>query len=138
MRFTQLAKSVRITLIIQSISMLMGASTHITWGIKNGFLSEHYHASIGTALFWDSLTFLDPLAALLLIIRSKSGLLLTTFIIIVDVLHNNLFYADELYFTPIPIGTWLATYWMILGQMIFLLFVLVTLKRNWRAVNETD
>jgi hypothetical protein len=84
--------------------MLMGSSKHISWVVKKGFLSEKRHESLGSSLFWEGMTFLHQLAALLLFVKSKSGLLLTALIIIVDVVHNNLFYADELYFTQNYLG----------------------------------
>ena len=123
-------------LIIQSIAMLMGTSTHVSWAIQNGFLSEHYHAPLPSMLFWDSLTFLDPLAAILLFIRPKTGVTLTLIIICIDVLHNNIFYFDELYLQSISLTDWLKTYWMILGQIIFAIFVLLTFRSNLNEINR--
>ena len=137
-RFNQLSKPVRITLIVQVIGMLMGTLTHCAWIVNNGFLSQHYNAPLLSSIFWDSLTFLDPLAAFLLILRPKSGLILTACIICIDVVHNNIFYSQELYFSSIDLKSWITTYWMILGQIIFLLFVLLTLKRNWREVGKVS
>jgi hypothetical protein len=105
------------------------------WAIENGFLSEKYKASLFSTVFWDSLTFLDPLAAILLFIKPKAGIYLTLAIIIVDVLHNNLFYWTELYANSIPLGDWIAKYWMILGQIVFALFVVLTFKGNLNEIN---
>jgi len=114
--------------------MLMGTSTHVSWTIQHGFLSEKYHASLFSTLFWDSLTFLDPLAALLLIFKPKLGLRLTLLIISVDVIHNNLFYAQELYVNAPDLISWIEKYWMILGQIIFLIFVGFTFKSNLKQL----
>ncbi len=116
------------------ICMLMGASTHLYWTIQNGFLSEKYYASLFSTLFWDSLTFLDPLAALLLIFKPKIGVYLTLLIIIIDVIHNNLFYAQELYINAPDFISWIEKYWMVLGQIIFLIFVVFTFKSNLKQL----
>ncbi|NOQ74027.1 MAG: hypothetical protein GQ574_18620 [Crocinitomix sp.] len=113
----------------------MGTSTHVMWAVENGLLSEKYNANLGSTLFWDSLTFLDPLAALLLFIKPKTGVYLTLFIIVIDVIHNNLFYWNELYVNTPSLGDWLSQYWMILGQILFSLFVILTLKGNLREIN---
>ena len=114
--------------------MLIGTSTHVMWAIENGFMSRNYNANFGSMLFWDSLTFLDPLATFLLIFKPKAGLILTAVIIAVDVLHNNIFYFDELYQSSIGLGEWFTKYWMIWGQIVFAVFVSLTFKRNLREV----
>ena len=114
--------------------MLMGTSTHLQWVIRNGFLSDNYNAPVLTKIFWDSLTFLDPLAAVLLILRPKTGLILTIIIITLDVIHNNLFYMDELYINAPTLKIWIQKYWMILGQIIFGIFVYFTFKYNYNNI----
>ena len=135
MTFKNLNKKTQIFLVIQSIGMLMGTSTHLIWIIENGFLSEEYNSSLFSKIFWDSLVFLDPIAALLLIIRPKFGIYLTLIIITFDILHNNIFYFNELYLIPIDISNWVIKYWMIIGQVLFGLFVLVTFKSNLKEIN---
>ena len=135
MTFKNLNKQTQIFLIIQSIGMLLGTLTHLIWIIENGFLSEEYNASLFSKIFWDSLVFLDPIAALLLIIRPKFGIYLTLLIITFDILHNNIFYFNELYLNPIEIFDWIIKYWMIIGQVLFGLFVLVTFKSNLKEIN---
>lgn len=127
---------IKVVLFVQSIAMLMGTSTHVTWVIQNGFLSEKYNAPLWNMLFWDSLTFLDPLAAILLFLRPKTGIILTLIILVVDVIHNNLFYFDELYTRNLGLAEWTEEYWMILGQIIFALFVLLTFRKSLHAINS--
>lgn len=136
MTFKNLNKQTQIFLIIQSIGMLLGTFTHLIWIIENGFLSEEYNASLFSKIFWDSLVFFDPIAALLLIIRPKFGIYLTLIIITFDILHNNIFYFNELYLNPIEIFDWIIKYWMIIGQVLFGLFVLVTFKSNLKEINR--
>ena len=136
MVFKQLSLRTQLILLLQAIGMLMGTSTHLMWILQHGFLSEEYHAPVFTRLFWDSLTFLDPLAAVLLIIKPKVGVWLTLAIILADVIHNNLFYLDELYIHGPGFAEWFQRYWMIAGQMLFAGFVLLTLKGNLKDIRQ--
>lgn len=136
MQFVKLCFRTKVFLIVQSIAMFMGASTHVMWAIENGFMSSNYNANVGSMLFWDSLIFLDPLAAFLLIFKPKTGLILTAVIIGIDVLHNNLFYFEELYQSNIGLGEWFLKYWMIFGQVLFAIFVWSTIIRNLKEVNK--
>jgi len=129
-----LNKKTKYFLIIQAIGMLMGTLTHMQWVIKNGFLSDNYNAPVLTKIFWDSLTFLDPLAAVLLILKPKIGLILTLIIITLDVIHNNVFYMDELYINAPTLKIWIQKYWMILGQIIFGIFVYLTFRYNYNNI----
>lgn len=73
------------------------------------------------AAFWTSLTFFDSLAVLLLLTRPRAGLVLTTCIIVSDVLINacvGLSYG----FDPASFA----------AQCIFMVFVLATVRRAWR------
>ena len=138
MLFRQLDGTTKALLVLQCIAMLMGTSTHVAWAINHGFLSAEYHAPLLSMLFWDGLTFLDPLAAVLLIVRPRTGLWLTLGIITADVLHNNIYYLEELYQSPQPVLQWLATYWMIAGQIAFAVLVFATFKRNMRALATAE
>ena len=138
MLFNSLNLKTKVFLIIQSVCMLMGASRHIVWVFNNGFLSEKYNASFFSALFWDSLTFLDPIAAFLLILKPKKGLYLVLAIMLLDIIHNNIFYLEELYFSSISITDWIKKYWMIGMQMIFGVFVISTFKSNLTNVKKAE
>lgn len=136
MTFKRLKPGTKIILIIQSIGLLSGTATHLLWVFKNGFLSENYNAPLLSMLFWDSLTVLDPIAALLLIAKPKIGIWLTAAIIIVDVIHNTLFVLiyREPFADPFSILSWLKDNWMLICQICFGLFVITTFKNNLRAV----
>ncbi len=138
MTFKYLNQKTKAILITQLIGMLMGTSTHLVWFVKNGFLSENYNAPTLSKVFWDSLTFLDPLAALLLVIKPRTGVFLTLIIIITDVIHNNLFYMNELYINAPELSIWVVKYWMILGQIIFCAFVLFTFKGNLTEIKKAS
>jgi len=118
--------------------MIIGTYTHLSWIIKNGFLAEQYNATLFTKMFWDSLLFLDFLAAILLILKPKKGIFLTLTIIVIDVIHNNIFYFEELYLNDIKLIEWLFNYWMILGQILFAFFVIITFKLALKGISNTS
>ena len=74
-------------------------------------------------LYWASLTFLDPLAALLLYIRPRAGLVLCTGIIVTDVINNGWVHYMR---SEVEIGYLL--------QIAFLIFVLATIRYAWEGL----
>lgn len=134
MLFKKLTNRSKTVIIIEAVAMLMGTSTHVAWALENGFMSKHYNASTFSMIFWDSLTFLDPLAAILLFVKPKIGLILTFLIIAFDVIHNNTVHYEELYEQTISFGDWLQQYWMIAGQLVFAVFVMIAFRPTMRAV----
>jgi hypothetical protein len=71
-------------------------------------------AVFASRVFWAVLTLLDPLAALLLFVRTRAGLALTVAIIVCDVLHNGWYVARH--------GQWLAMFYV--SQLAFCVAVL--------------
>jgi len=136
MVFKKLKNRTKVILIAQSVGMLMGTSTHLLWVFKNGFLSDNYNAPIFSKIFWDSLIILDPIAFILLFFKPKLGLYLTAIIISFDIIHNNIFYIEELYLNPPELGIWIKKYWMILGQIIFGGFVVLTYTENLKEIKS--
>ena len=115
--------------------MLVGASTHIKWIWENGFFSEQVNTSFFSTIIWDSLTFLDVIAAILIIRRPKDGILLTLIIITIDVIHNNLIVLlDNQHINEIGVKMWATKYWMLIGQLLFMAFVFATIKSNLTEV----
>jgi hypothetical protein len=74
------------------------------------------------ATFWTSLTFLDSLAVVLLLTRPHAGLVLTTLIIVSDVMINAC--------VGLTYGIDLPSF---LAQFVFMLFVLGTVRRAWNG-----
>lgn len=72
------------------------------------------------ATFWTSLTFFDSLAVLLLFARPRAGLVMTTLIIVSDVLINAC--------VGLTYGFDAASF---VAQFIFMVFVLGTVRRAW-------
>lgn len=137
MIFRNLKRSTKVILTVQIVGMLIGTYTHLTWILKNGFLSSNYNSPFISKIFWDCLTFLDPLAAALLFFKPKTGLYLTLLIIFCDVIHNNIFYIEELYLSsPIGLVKWIQKYYMIFLQIVFGLFVLITFQNSLKDVES--
>jgi hypothetical protein len=96
---------------------------HLQFGVLLGALkSEGY--SLGTRLFWSSLTLLDPLAVVLLFLRPRLGLALASAIIVSDVAHNSWILH---HFGRAPD----AAYW---AQVAFLVFLFATLSFALRGL----
>lgn len=132
MLFSHLNKRTRLVLALQSVLMLIGSSTHLSWILKNGIFSRHENALFASTVFWDSLMFLDFFTALLLIIKPKTGVILTAIIITADVLHNNSYWI----FGNLQVENIDALLWaMFAGQIIFLVFVYSTLNANLKEIN---
>jgi hypothetical protein len=136
MFFAKLNTRTKIILSMQCIGMLSGTATHLLWVIENGFLSDNYHASFFTKCFWDSLTFLDLIAAILLIVKPKAGIWLTLMIIIADVLHNGILSRQEFLADPFILHDWIERNWMLLCQVTFGIFVVVTCKANLKEIKS--
>ncbi len=97
------------------------------WGWDYGGVSRF------SALYWTSLTFLDPLAVVLLFARPRWGLALTVAIMLTDVAHNGgltLLYGGGW-------RDWLADENLVL-QSLFLVFVLASIGVAWRALRKEE
>ena len=138
MIFTKLKSKIQITLILQCIGMLIGTTTHLLWIIHHGFFSAEYNVGVLSMLFWDSLTFLDPIAAVLLILRPKAGIWMTAIIIVADVLHNGILCFSVLLSTDVPVISWAKNEWMFWIQLFFGLFVIATYKGNLIALKRNN
>lgn len=111
-------------------ALCLGGATvnHVRAALSRGWLPEQL--PLATALYWDSLTFLDPLAAVLLFVRPRLGIALTVAIIVSDVAHNLWLMAAY----PLS-GSFIAdvtSSGFMLSQIAFFLFVAATAPLAWR------
>lgn len=87
-----------------AICLIIATINHLVAALKFGFLWDYGYgeqAFLVSRLFWGSLTFLDPLAAYLLIAKPKAGIASTLAIITVDVLHNGYYvYLNHQWLEP--------------------------------------
>ena len=108
---------------IYAICLLGATCTHVVMLWEHGVLWDYGGVHLLTRIYWTSLTVLDPLAALLLFVQPRVGLILTALIIVSDVLHNTL----------VGVSPWNPMY---LSQVAFLLFVAATVYTAWRGVHS--
>ncbi|WP_248742163.1 MULTISPECIES: hypothetical protein [unclassified Pseudomonas] len=104
--------------------LLVATTNHIQAGFQHGLLWDYgYGAStfLASRVFWGTLTFLDPLAALLLFIKPMAGIILTAAIILADVVHNTYYVALN--------HQWLESFY--LSQVAFLMVVALLSPIVW-------
>jgi hypothetical protein len=106
-----------------ALCLAIGTCTHVAHLFSNGWAPPAL--PLATSIFWDALTFLDPLAAVLLFVRPRVGLVATLAIMVADVAHNVWF-----------IAAFGGVVWMVVAQAVFLVFVLATTRLVWRHARQ--
>lgn len=74
--------------LVYALCLLGGTCTHLWVLTSHGLLWDYGGAPLFTRVFWTSLAFLDPLAAILVFLRPQVGVVMTLGIIAADVTHN--------------------------------------------------
>lgn len=108
----------RVARVIWALCLGLGTCMHVAalvFGWNDGDLPT------ATVVYWNALTLLDPLAAVLLFLRPRVGVLLTVAIMVSDVAHN----VWALRALDIVL-------WPVIAQAVFLVFVLATARLIWR------
>ena len=109
-----------LTKLIWNVGFLIGTTTHTLDLINYGWLPYEFRP-LPFNIYWTSLTFLDPLAALLIWLRERWGVLLGVAIMASNVLVNG-------YTLLIGYGEFLIP-WLL--QSAFGLFVFSVAWRHW-------
>ncbi|WP_293901188.1 hypothetical protein [Phenylobacterium sp.] len=102
---------------VWALCLAIGTCTHVATLIYGW----NDRVPLASVIFWNSLTVLDPLAAVLLFLRPRLGVVLTLAIMVSDVGHN--IWA---------IAAFDAMVWPVAAQALFLIFVLATAPLIWR------
>ncbi len=123
----------RRSLLIRSIwaaCLLIAAANHARILLRHGLFWHYGDVPWPSAVYWTSLTFLDPLAVALLFLRPKLGILATATLIATNVTHNLALTAHYA-----PAGEFLnhAANPLMASQVAFLLFVAVTAHAAWKG-----
>ena len=106
--------------------LLVATTNHIRADFQLGLFWDYgYGASAywASRIFWGALTFFDPLAALLLFIKPRAGIILTAAIILADVAHNTYYVALN--------HQWLEPFY--LSQVAFLIAVFLLSPIVWNC-----
>jgi hypothetical protein len=99
---------------------------------------------VGVRLYWASLAFLDPAAAILLFVRPRAGLVLCAAIIATDVLNNSWVAYHRSEFSPPVLDSAQMVHHgfgddiSLILQVAFLLFVFATLRIAWRGLPQNQ
>ena len=105
---------------------LCGATwTHLQVALAHGLWWDYGGAAPLTRIYWTSLLFIDPLTALLLLVAPATGLILCVAVIATDVAHNSWFALHH----PVRMDLYLS-------QIVFLLFVVTTVRTAWRGATS--
>lgn len=103
--------------LLLALCLFAATFNHVRPILQHGLLWDYGYgdkAALVSKVYWDMLTILDPLAAILLLTKPRPGIWLTAVIIVSDVLHNSYYAA---------IGNhWFSTFF--LAQVTFLVMVL--------------
>jgi hypothetical protein len=115
--------------IVYALCLAGATINHVRAVVAHGWFPPLVPA--GTALYWSSLMFLDPLAAALLFVRPRAGIGLTVAIIVSDVAHNLWFMAAHPLRDSLLADVTSSAFMM--SQIAFLLFVAATAPLAWNA-----
>ena len=124
----------RRSLIVRSIwaaCLVVAGLNHARILLLHGLFWDYHGVGWASSLYWSSLTILDPLAAILLFVRPRVGIVGTILIITTNVVHNLAvtarFAPDGEFLESAAAGPFL------LMQIGFLLFVAATARTAWKG-----
>lgn len=124
-------------LIIRSIwaaCLLVAGANHARILIQHGLSWDYQGVGAASAAYWSSLTILDPIVAVALLVRPKFGIISSVLLIVTNVAHNLVIMARHA-----PEGELLdrlSTNLPVMAQIAFLLFVAATAHMAWRDVRN--
>jgi hypothetical protein len=110
--------------ILFACCLFIATANHIRADVSYGLFWDYGYGPstyLASRIFWGALTFFDPLAALLLFIKPRAGIVLTVAIILVDVAHNTFYVALK--------QQWLEPFY--LSQVAFLIVVFLLSPIAW-------
>ena len=122
------------SLIVRSLwaaCLLIAAANHARILLRHGLFWDYGGVGPASAVYWSSLTLLDPIAAFLLFARPKAGIAATVALIATNVVHNLAVTARRA-----PEGEFLAqaaSNPFIAAQIGFLLLVAATARTAWKG-----
>lgn len=125
----------RSSLIIRSIwaiCLLIGGANHARILLQHGLGWDYGGVGAGSALYWSSLTLIDPLVAALLFLRPKAGIIVAVILITTNVIHN----VMVRHIPANEILTYVQSSPNIIAQIAFMLFVIATAQMAWKGVDN--
>lgn len=116
---------------IWAVCLVIAGLNHARILMLNGLSWDYGGVGWASALYWSGLTIVDPLAAALLFLRPKAGIVSTIVIIVTNVVHNLAVVVRRS-----PDGDFLerAAEPFLISQIGFMVFVLATARIAWTVV----
>ena len=102
------------------LGFLVGTTTH-TADLIVGGVNAYSAFPLGVRLFWVTLTILDPVTAVLIIVRQRSGIVLGSAVIIADIAVNWTVFA--------MVGG--LSLFGVVSQSLFAVLIVVTARPLW-------
>lgn len=78
----------RIVRIVWAACLTLAGLNHARILLQHGLFWNYHGAGLASTLYWTSLTFIDPLVAVLLFVRPGLGVPATVVVITTNVVHN--------------------------------------------------
>jgi len=113
-------RTLRVFQILWVIGFLIGTTTH-TADLILGGLDVYGGFPPGVRLFWVTLTVLDPITAVLIVLRRRSGIVLGSAVMVADISVNWTVFA--------LLGG--LSWFGIISQSLFAVFIFVTARPLW-------
>jgi hypothetical protein len=124
----------RASLIVRSLwaaGLLIGGVNHARILVEHGWQWDYGGIAWPSAVYWSSLTFIDPIVAALLFARPKAGIIGTVVLIVTNVVHN---LAVTAHYAPDGELLSRAANPFVLSQIGFMLFVAASARIAWNGV----
>ena len=132
-----IARVQRGSLIVRSIwaaCLLIGGLNHARILLQHGLFWGYGGVASASAVYWSSLTILDPAAAALLFARPKAGIVSTIVLIVTNVIHN---VAVTAHYAPEGELLTRLSHPFVVSQIGFMLFVGATARIAWKGVESS-
>jgi hypothetical protein len=130
-RLLQAAHVERRSIVVRSVwaaCLLIAALNHTRVLILHGLAWDYGGLHPISSGYLTALTLLDPLAAALLFIKPRVGIVATGVVIVTNVVHN---LATTAHFAPPGEFLGRVSHPIILSQIAFMLFVVATVRMAW-------
>jgi hypothetical protein len=121
---------------IWAICLLLAGFNHARILVQHGLFWDYYGASTASALYWSSLTIIDPLVVALLVVRPRVGVPATVVVIATNVMHNLV--ATVRYVPHGAFFEYVTSSWQMVSQIGFLFFVVATWRMAARGIRKAN
>jgi hypothetical protein len=119
---------------IWAACLLIGGANHAFTLLQHGLFWDYGGVGWVSAVYWSSLTVLDPVAAALLLLRPRIGIPATVVLIVTNVIHNLAIAAR--YAPEDDLLTRAVANPFIISQIGFMLFVGATTHIAWKGIRD--